>query len=154
MNFSEQLNEFIDLLESNSKELSQETGLSSAVISRYRNGKRVPNVRSDQMKKLVYGIYRIGKRTKAHRRNVVMVGGRTRIQQPHAQQGGGRAAEKNVARHVRWAHPPTGDRPRKTAFANRSTVHATHILLRFGFRIGRSRHENGYTILARPRKDL
>ena len=62
MNFSEQLNEFIDLLESNSKELSQETGLSSAVISRYRNGKRVPNVRSDQMKKLVYCIYRIGKR--------------------------------------------------------------------------------------------
>jgi len=100
------------------------------------------------------GIYRIGKRTKAHRRHVVMVGGRTRIQQPHAQQGGGRATEKNVARHVRWAHPPTGDRPRETAFANRSIVHATHILLRFGFRIGRSRHENGYTILARPRKGL
>ncbi len=62
MNFSEQLNEVIDLLESNSKELSQETGLSSAVISRYRNGKRVPNVKSDQMKKLVDGIYRIGKK--------------------------------------------------------------------------------------------
>lgn len=80
--------------------------------------------------------------------------GRTRIQQPHAQQGGGRATEKNVARHVRWAHPPTGDRPRETAFANRTPVHATHFLLRFGFRIGRSRHENGYTILARPRQSL
>ena len=50
---------------------------------------------------------------------------------------------------------PTNRRStRETAFANRTLVHATHILLRFGFRIGRSRHENGYTILARPRKGL
>lgn len=72
--------------------------------------------------------------------------GRTRIQQPHAQQGGGRATEKNVARHVRWAHHQPAIDLRETAFANRTPVHATHFLCDSGFRIGRSRHENGYNI--------
>lgn len=66
MKFSVQLNEFMVLLKCDSKELSQESGLSAAVISRYKNGKRVPNIRSEQLKKLVEGIYKISKKRKVH----------------------------------------------------------------------------------------
>ena len=59
MNFGEQLNKYIDQLECSSKELVIASNLSSAVISRYRNGERTPNIRSKQLEQLVDGLYNI-----------------------------------------------------------------------------------------------
>ena len=59
MNFCEQLNKYIEQLECSSKELVIASGLSSAVISRYRNGERTPNMRSKQLEQLVDGLYKI-----------------------------------------------------------------------------------------------
>lgn len=42
MNFSEQLNRYIDLLGCTAKDLSDASGVSPATISRYRTGDRVP----------------------------------------------------------------------------------------------------------------
>ena len=42
MTFSEQLNEYLSVLNCSAKELSQISGLSNSVISRYRSGERVP----------------------------------------------------------------------------------------------------------------
>ena len=57
MNFCEQLNKYIEQLECSSKELVIASNLSSAVISRYRNGERTPNIRSKQLEQLVDGLY-------------------------------------------------------------------------------------------------
>ena len=59
MNFCEQLNEYIEGLKCSSKELVIASGLSSAVISRYRSGERTPNMRSKQLEQLVNGLYNI-----------------------------------------------------------------------------------------------
>ena len=59
MNFCEQLNKYIEKLESSSKELVIASGLSSTVISRYRNGERTPNIRSKQLEQLTDGLYKI-----------------------------------------------------------------------------------------------
>ncbi len=59
MNFCEQLNKYIQQLECSSKELVVASGLSSTVISRYRNGERTPNIRSKQLEQLVDGLYNI-----------------------------------------------------------------------------------------------
>ena len=59
MNFCEQLNKYIEQLECSSKELVIASGLSSTVISRYRNGERTPNIRSKQLGQLVDGLYNI-----------------------------------------------------------------------------------------------
>lgn len=56
MSFSEQLNEYIKKFNCTAKELSIESGLSATVISRYRNGQRVPDSESEQMKQLVKGL--------------------------------------------------------------------------------------------------
>lgn len=44
MTFSEQLNNYIEKINCSSQELSLASGLSSVVISRYRNGDRTPNL--------------------------------------------------------------------------------------------------------------
>ena len=44
MTFCEKLNNYIEQLECSSQELANASGLSSAVISRYRNGERTPNI--------------------------------------------------------------------------------------------------------------
>lgn len=44
MNFSEQLNYYISLLNCSSKELAQSSSLSTVVISRYRNNSRIPSI--------------------------------------------------------------------------------------------------------------
>ena len=56
MTFSEQLNEYISELDCTAKELSDASGLSASVLSRYRNGSRVPTTDSDQFMQLVQGI--------------------------------------------------------------------------------------------------
>ena len=61
MNFCEQLNKYIEQLDCSSKELVVASGLSSTVISRYRNGERTPNIRSKQIEQLAAGLYKISK---------------------------------------------------------------------------------------------
>ena len=61
MNFSQQLNNYMERFECSSKDLISASGLSSAVISRYRNGERTPNVKSKQFESLVNGLYMLGK---------------------------------------------------------------------------------------------
>lgn len=42
MNFSQKLNEYMEVLSCSAKELSQQSGISASSFSRYRNGERVP----------------------------------------------------------------------------------------------------------------
>ena len=56
MEFNEQLNTYIELLQCTAKELSDVSGLSPSVISRYRTGEREPDVESDNLIKLAQGI--------------------------------------------------------------------------------------------------
>ena len=59
MTFYEQLNKYIEQLDCSSQELSTASGLSSAVISRYRNGERTPRIKSKQLEQLADGLYKI-----------------------------------------------------------------------------------------------
>lgn len=59
MTFDEQLNAYIALLGCTAKELSDASGLSPSVISRYRSGSRVPEVGSDSLQSLIDGIVRL-----------------------------------------------------------------------------------------------
>lgn len=59
MNFNEKLNEYIELLGCSAKELSEASLISPAVISRYRNGERIPKYPSDQFELLIKGILSI-----------------------------------------------------------------------------------------------
>ena len=61
MNFCEQLNKYMEELHCSSKDLVDSSGLSSAVISRYRKGERTPFLRSEQIEKLADGLYKISK---------------------------------------------------------------------------------------------
>ena len=54
MNFSSLLNQYMTQMNCTAKELSEKTGLSTATLSRYRSGERVPN--SEQLHKLLTGI--------------------------------------------------------------------------------------------------
>ena len=56
MTFSELLNEYIERLGCTAKELSDSSGLSAAVISRYRTGDRAPAPDSEQVASLARGI--------------------------------------------------------------------------------------------------
>ena len=57
MDFSNQLNKYISQLNCSSKDLSDASGLSQVVVSRYRNGDRTPNKRSKQLNDLTDGLY-------------------------------------------------------------------------------------------------
>lgn len=59
MTFSEQLNNYISEFKCSSQELVVASGLSSAVISRYRNRERTPNIKSKHLENLVNGLYKI-----------------------------------------------------------------------------------------------
>ena len=59
MKFSELVDAYIKKLHCTAKELADASGLSAAVISRYRAGEREPNPDSDQLQKLVSGIVRL-----------------------------------------------------------------------------------------------
>ena len=56
MTFSEQLNTYISELNCTAKELTDVSGLSASVLSRYRTGSRVPTTDSEQFMQLVQGI--------------------------------------------------------------------------------------------------
>ena len=56
MTFSEQLNAYISELNCTAKELTDVSGLSASVLSRYRTGSRVPTTASEQFMQLVQGI--------------------------------------------------------------------------------------------------
>lgn len=56
MTFSEQLNAYISELNCTAKELTDVSGLSASVLSRYRTGSRVPTTDSEQFIQLVQGI--------------------------------------------------------------------------------------------------
>ena len=64
MNFSDKLNEYIDLIGCTNKQLSDITGIAPPVISGYRKGNRIPKYDSDQFKKLVSGIVTLSKEKK------------------------------------------------------------------------------------------
>ena len=61
MNFSERLNQYIKEFSCTGKEIAQNSGLSEAVISRYRKGERVPMADSEHLKKLSEGILKTAK---------------------------------------------------------------------------------------------
>lgn len=61
MTFSEKMNEYIELIGCSAKELSDASLISPAVISRYRNGERIPKYPSEQFNALVAGIYILSK---------------------------------------------------------------------------------------------
>ncbi len=61
MTFSEKMNEYIELIGCSAKELSDASLISPAVISRYRNGERIPKYPSEQFNALVAGIYNLSK---------------------------------------------------------------------------------------------
>ena len=56
MTFNEQLNAYISELNCTAKELTDVSGLSASVLSRYRTGSRVPTTDSEQFMQLVQGI--------------------------------------------------------------------------------------------------
>ena len=59
MIFNEQLNKYMEQFDCSSQDLVTASGLSSSVISRYRNGDRTPNVKSNQLEQLTVGLYKI-----------------------------------------------------------------------------------------------
>ncbi|MGN0968393.1 MAG: helix-turn-helix domain-containing protein [Oscillospiraceae bacterium] len=59
MTFGEQLNEYIARLGCTAKELSEASGLSASVISRYRTGSRTPEAGTDTLQSLAGGIARL-----------------------------------------------------------------------------------------------
>ena len=59
MTFSEQLNKYIEQFNCSSQDIVATSGLSSAVVSRYRNGERTPSIKSKQLEQLVKGLYSI-----------------------------------------------------------------------------------------------
>ena len=54
--FKDILIKYMEELDCSSKELADSSGLSAATISRYRSGERIPDVESDNLKQLIYGI--------------------------------------------------------------------------------------------------
>ena len=61
MNFKEVLNKYLKELNCSSKKLSNESGLSESVISRYRSGERTPVKNSEQLNKLTNALFNIAK---------------------------------------------------------------------------------------------
>lgn len=72
MSFSELLNQYIEDLGCSAKELADASGLSAAVISRYRAGSRVPAAESDSLVKLTEGIARLSDNTPSSSSDAIM----------------------------------------------------------------------------------
>ena len=64
MNFSDKLNDYIEIIGCTNKRLSDITGIAPPVISGYRKGNRFPKYDSKQFKSLVDGIVALGKEKK------------------------------------------------------------------------------------------
>lgn len=61
MSFKDTLNNYINILNCSSKELSTKSNISEAVISRYRSGERTPKENSEQLKKISEALNQISK---------------------------------------------------------------------------------------------
>lgn len=61
MNFKEVLNKYLKELNCSQKMLSESSGLSETVISRYKSGERTPVKNSEQLTKLTTAIFNISK---------------------------------------------------------------------------------------------
>ncbi len=59
MQFKDILNKYMEELKCTNKELSNTSGISESVISRYRNGDRIPRENTEQLTKLSLGLYNI-----------------------------------------------------------------------------------------------
>ena len=59
MNFSEKLNQYIELLDCSAKDICDISGLSPTIVSRYINGKRTPRIQSEYFDKIVDSIYKL-----------------------------------------------------------------------------------------------
>ena len=59
MDFQELLNDYIELFSCTAKELADASGLTAVDISRYRTGKRTPDLSSPQLKKLAFGLAKL-----------------------------------------------------------------------------------------------
>ena len=59
MNFSNELNNYIEILHCTSKDICDISGLSPALVSRYLNGKRTPRIGSTYFDKIVDALYQI-----------------------------------------------------------------------------------------------
>ena len=67
MTFQEKLNEYLDLLSCSTGALAEASGLSAAVISRYKNGNRKPAPGSEQLRKISDGLSSVGGRAAHHK---------------------------------------------------------------------------------------
>ena len=59
MNFTDVLKRYMNELNCSARELAEASGLSASVISRYKNGERVPAPNSAQLKKLISGFEKV-----------------------------------------------------------------------------------------------
>ena len=59
MQFKDILNKYMEELKCTNKELSNTSGISESVVSRYRNGDRIPRENTEQLTKLSLGLYNI-----------------------------------------------------------------------------------------------
>ena len=59
MKFNEELKRYMDLIGCSATELSKETGISNAAISRYLSGKREPELSSDYFTKLSDALFKL-----------------------------------------------------------------------------------------------
>lgn len=59
MKFSEELNNYLNILDCSPKELSYASSLSPTIISRYLNDKRTPRLGSEYFDKIVGGLYKL-----------------------------------------------------------------------------------------------
>ncbi|MGN0517657.1 MAG: helix-turn-helix domain-containing protein [Acutalibacteraceae bacterium] len=64
MRFYVMLNEYIDKLGCKAKDVSENSGISAATLSRYRSGERLPDVNSEAFEKLCAAIAQIAKQKK------------------------------------------------------------------------------------------
>ncbi len=62
MTFSEYLNECMLRADCNARELSEASGLSQAVISRYRNSDRIPALGSEQLRQIIHALVQLSQR--------------------------------------------------------------------------------------------
>ena len=62
MNFADELNKYMELLDCSATDLCRKTNLSPTIISRYLNGKRTPRINSEYFNKIVDGLLEIAEK--------------------------------------------------------------------------------------------
>lgn len=64
MNFSEELQKYMRILNATGKEISNKSGIPAPIISGYKNGSKLPKYNSDTLEKLIDSLYEIAKSKK------------------------------------------------------------------------------------------